>query len=539
MGVSNAIRYDPLLVRYLASELDGLLRDRPCAAAPYFAADRLALLPLDRGEALEMDLHPRRGWIRIVPWESDGYPSDAICTGVSAPIDERRLVIGIEAADRFRAGTLRLEVELHTNQWNVLLVSGEDERIHSALWSRRAGGRPLSPGAVYRPPPGAPRVGAAPLDEGEAREAWRRDIEAVPDAERERALLRHFAWTGTVNAAAILGGEGEDERFACWWRLRSLPPGRPVVLVAGRARQPYPLPLPGVEHEPVASLLEGMACAAEAGVGEVSESVGDERLPLARLRLESERRRLARLEAEGGREEEAQALRERADLLLSHLHEVPRGVEEITLTGWDGEPVVLRIDPSAPPAETADAWYAEARKRMRAAERLPALVAAAREVVERWEGAVAAASVGELPGWAVRELERGSAAAAGGTAAAGSGLPYRMYRSSGGLEIRVGRGAKANDQLTFGHSSPNDVWLHARSVPGSHVILRWNDPNASPPARDLEEAARLAAFHSRARSSAYVPVDWTRRKHVRKPRGAPAGAVIPQRVKTLFVEPEG
>jgi predicted ribosome quality control (RQC) complex YloA/Tae2 family protein len=106
-----------------------------------------------------------------------------------------------------------------------------------------------------------------------------------------------------------------------------------------------------------------------------------------------------------------------------------------------------------------------------------------------------------------------------------------------GLEVRVGRSARANDRLTFGNSSPNDVWLHARSVPGSHVILRWPDAGAAPPARDLEEAAALAALFSKARTSALVPVDWTRRKYVRKPRGAPPGSVVLQRAKTVFVEP--
>ena len=84
----------------------------------------------------------------------------------------------------------------------------------------------------------------------------------------------------------------------------------------------------------------------------------------------------------------------------------------------------------------------------------------------------------------------------------------------------------------------DDVWLHARSVPGSHVILRWPDGDAAPPARDLEEAATLAALYSKARTSGTVAVDWTRRKHVRKPRGAPPGSVTLQRAKTVFVEPD-
>src|SRR5690606_9412308 len=115
--------------------------------------------------------------------------------------------------------------------------------------------------------------------------------------------------------------------------------------------------------------------------------------------------------------------------------------------------------------------------------------------------------------------------------------PYRLYRTSGGLEVRVGRNARDNDRLTFRESSPNDIWLHAQGVPGSHVILRWSDPEGSPPARDLEEAAQLSALFSRARTSRFVPVYWTRRKYVRKPRGSAPGVVLPQRVKTLLVEP--
>jgi predicted ribosome quality control (RQC) complex YloA/Tae2 family protein len=101
----------------------------------------------------------------------------------------------------------------------------------------------------------------------------------------------------------------------------------------------------------------------------------------------------------------------------------------------------------------------------------------------------------------------------------------------------VGRGARQNDDLTFHHSAPDDIWLHVREAPGAHVILRWGR-EGNPPARDLEEAAVLAALGSDARHAGVVPVDWTRRKYVRKPRKAAPGAVIPGRVQTLFVEPD-
>jgi predicted ribosome quality control (RQC) complex YloA/Tae2 family protein len=120
---------------------------------------------------------------------------------------------------------------------------------------------------------------------------------------------------------------------------------------------------------------------------------------------------------------------------------------------------------------------------------------------------------------------------------AGPSLPYQRFRSSGGLEIRVGKGPRQNDDLTFHHSAPDDVWLHAQQVPGAHVILRWGR-HETPPARDLAEAAVLAALHSKARTSGSVPVQWTFRKYVRSPRKAPPGLVVPREVQTVFVEPD-
>ena len=101
----------------------------------------------------------------------------------------------------------------------------------------------------------------------------------------------------------------------------------------------------------------------------------------------------------------------------------------------------------------------------------------------------------------------------------------------------MGRGAASNDDLTFRAAAPDDVWLHARDAAGAHVVLRWTDADA-PPARDLREAASLAAWHSKARGAAVVPVDWTRRKHVRKPRGAKPGTVILREERTIMVRPD-
>jgi predicted ribosome quality control (RQC) complex YloA/Tae2 family protein len=541
--VSNAILFDPPFVRALAGELNERLRGRACASAPIFAAERTAVLPLDRGEALQLDLHPTRGWLRMVPWESDPGELDAICEGVTAPPDERLLVIHLRSTDRFRAQVRRLVVELHTNQWNALVVADEDERILSLLWSRSAGGRALRSGAVYHPPPPPRRFGAETTTLDAARAHWRATLGPIAPESRRATLLAGFAYVGSANAEPILGealrDPGEDalrEAFERWWALRSLSASTPVLLRLGGRSLPYPTPLPGIESTPVASLL--------AGIGRVA-AASEDRIPApvlpgtaaVRRRVEAAARRVERLEGQIGGSEEVERMRFWGDLLLARKRLVPHGAESVRLQDWTGALVEVALDPALGAAENANRWYDEARRREHANARIPALLEAARAELARWTGALEAAEKGELPAWAA-EAVAGPADANEKGAIEEESRPYRRYRTSGGLEVRVGRSARANDELTFRHSAPGDVWLHAQSVPGSHVILRWRILEGSPPARDLEEAATLAALFSKARSSALVPVDWTRRKHVRKPRGSAPGAVIPLQVRTLLVRPD-
>ena len=528
--------YDPLLVRYLASELDDRLRGRACAAALVFPGDRRALLPLDRGEALLFDLHPSRGVIRVVPREEDDE-LEAECRGVSAPADERLLKLSLNLADRFRTEEREVVVELQTNQWNALLV-GDDGRILAIAWTRSTGMRSLRTGARYEPPPPSARFGADPVAEGAAWARWREVMDDAPEAERRSLLLDGFAYTGTPNAGFVLGGAEWSSRsaFERWWWLRSLPAAEPALLRVGKRTLPYPLRLEGVAAEPVPSLLEALDRLASREPAEAVEAAAEEVAGRVRSRRAAIARRVASLEKELAGSEEADSLRASADLLLAKLHEVPRGAEVVRLEDWEGGEVSIALDPALSGTENAARLYDEARRRERAAGRVAQLLEVARAELAAWDAALAETESGSPPAWVEQELAKKERAGPSGDATEGA-RPYRVYRTSGGLEVRVGKNAKANDELTFRHSAPDDVWLHAQSVPGSHVVLRWPDTEGAPPARDLEEAATIAAVYSRARSSGLVAVNWTRRKHVRKPRGAPPGSVVAQRVKTLFVEP--
>ncbi len=107
------------------------------------------------------------------------------------------------------------------------------------------------------------------------------------------------------------------------------------------------------------------------------------------------------------------------------------------------------------------------------------------------------------------------------------------FVSRDGFDILVGKNNKQNDQLTTKEAAPENIWLHTKEIAGSHVIIKGKDI----PLSTIEEAAQIAAYYSKGRNSSNVPVDYTKIKHVRKPKGAKPGMVIYDNHNTLFVTP--
>ncbi len=544
------ILYDSLLVHYLARELHQRMAGRRLRGLRLDSDARRLILELDDAR-LVWELHPTRGWIRTIAagagagaGESEvdgaeGWGGRRVRTqrrprvrGVSAPADERLVAIDLDAGGPDRAS--RLVVELMTNQWNVLALDPRGV-ILSALWTRDAGGRALRSGARYAPPSGmAPREG---VDEPVPSDRFHELLGLAPESDRRGVLLRSLAWTSSLNAATILAPlpDDVDAAYSRYRALAARPPAHPGVL-AVRGGQPYPLPLPGTESRPTDSLLTAFE---EAGRDQAPSGIA----PEVRTALEERLERVARKALSLAEEAEsapdlAAGFRERANLLMARLRQVPRGATTVELPDFEGGTVQIELDPTLSAVENAEAMYDRARKRERAAARLPARAREAAAERDQLESLLESLDSGtadpaEVARW-VADVRPSEGPGKDGA----ERLPYRTFRSSGGLEIRVGRSGRGNDELTFHHSSPDDIWLHARDMAGAHVILRWGDRQQNPPRRDLLEAAVLAAVNSKGRTSGTVPVDWTRRKHVRSPRNAPPGTVIPDRVATIFVEPD-
>ena len=245
--------------------------------------------------------------------------------------------------------------------------------------------------------------------------------------------------------------------------------------------------------------------------------------------------RLAQLEENLGRDLAGLAapdlLRRRAEALLASPEPLAAGAVEADVADPRDPAQRLRfaVDPRLPGPANADRLFDKARRidkaRRQVEARLEQTRRAAAEARRRHDAVASARSADQLPAPKQPEDDDGGARERSG--------PQR-YLTAAGLTVLVGRGARENQQLTFGTARPDDLWLHARDVPGAHVVLRDDQGRAG--AEDIREAAEVAAFFSGAREEARVDVHVARRKHVR-PAGGGAGRVRVDHSDTVRVAP--
>ncbi len=228
-------------------------------------------------------------------------------------------------------------------------------------------------------------------------------------------------------------------------------------------------------------------------------------------------------------------------LLMAQAASQGAGHEAITLPDIlnEGENITIKLDPALTVVENAQRFYAKARQTREARK----------HAEERWSevhqrAVEAAALLTEL-----RSLERFAdledfltdnkkvlASFVRPETVGEERLPYRRFEIQG-WEIRVGKNAKSNAELTTKHAGPHDLWLHARGVPGSHVVIRRPNKSSEVPKHIVESTAQIAAYYSDAKSQPLAPVIVTERKFVRPIKGGPPGLVRVDREDVVLVEP--
>jgi predicted ribosome quality control (RQC) complex YloA/Tae2 family protein len=558
----------------------GVVRDFREESAHRF---RLLLASEDRPRSVVISLDPECPWTgrptgrwrtpRIAPGHFAATVSRAlrgsVLRAVKKPPVERRITFC------FASGRT-LVAELVPHRSNLVLADASGSVVTAARRRRRDRDRVVA-GRPYQPPPMPP----GRLDPFEAEsEEIRSQLRRAPESDRGLAeiLARRFAGIGRAAASLVVEEaerSGEDVAEVLSRRLGRLLGGieNPVIETAadpfeaaedGRFDEiscrllPWDPPWP--PERPLERLANGDAAATAGlfhGAAELA-LMGRRRTASLLAVLDREAGRLrdieAKVESDVASFDDPDRFRRSAEALLAGLTDARRVGEHVLVPDPydpDGGLIPVAVPPGTSLPRAAEAYFSRHRRARRGLERARER---GREVAERrarleaiheryaaHRGARAADSLERamqdegIPVGLERRPGGGLASRPGAGKARLEGV--RLFLSRDAEPVLVGKTGRSNLRLTFKLAAPDDFWFHALGVPGAHVIVRNERRRTRPKDSTLLEAAEAAAWFSEAREQPQADVQWTRRKYVRKVRGASPGTVRVKRFETVRVRP--
>lgn len=472
---------------------------------------------------------------------------------IEQPPFERVLHIRVQHPE----GNTTLIVEVMGRYSNIVLVAEEGLILDSV---KRVGPemsryRSILPRHLYVPPPPQSK-----LDPTDVTELCLKDLlsDASPESPVWRALVKGIAGVSPLMAKEVVYralGDAEaavsqaaelsllleafQEMLMPVWEHRWQ---SSMVKEDGRlvAFAPYPLTQYGGWEE-VESISQAVRAYYGQKVGEDAYTAAKRRAREAIVQAkEKVRRKREALERAKVSQAEVEALRRQGEMILAYAHRIEPGQRELTAPlGPDEPPLLIELDPSLSPVENAQRYFEKYKKAKSAAEEIPPLLRRA-ELEMRYLDQLEA----DLDLAANRpEIQEVEASLAEAGYIKKKRRRRKMKRSQplevesqDSLLILVGRNSRQNHEVTFRRAAPDDLWLHARGVPGAHVIVKTGGREV--PEATLRQAAQLAATYSQARGSTHVDVAYTERRYVRSIKGAGPGLVTYTQEKTIRVAPE-
>ncbi|HTR80417.1 MAG TPA: NFACT RNA binding domain-containing protein [Bacteroidota bacterium] len=234
-------------------------------------------------------------------------------------------------------------------------------------------------------------------------------------------------------------------------------------------------------------------------------------------------------------------------LIMAHIHELRKGLnsaslENVLSTDESKSHIAVQLDASLSPAANAERYFEKAKRakitREESEERVRSLegrLAVLRSLKDDLADVSSPDSLREFARSNDKELHRLGFMT---TKEKDELPPFRIFTVEGGFQVLAGKSSENNDMLTVNYAKPNDLWFHCRGSSGSHVVLKVNSAPGDPSKKAIHQAASIAAYYSKMKNASSVPVAMAEKKFVRKPKGVPAGTVILEREKILFVEPK-
>ena len=255
--------------------------------------------------------------------------------------------------------------------------------------------------------------------------------------------------------------------------------------------------------------------------------------------LEKNRKKLAKQEAELAATENAEDFRQKGELLTTFLHQVPNDQDQVTLDNYyTNQPITIALDKALTPSQNAQRYFKRYQKLKEAVKHLTSLIQETKETIsylETVETALAQASLSEVAEIREELIQTGFIKRRNREKIHKRKKPEKYLASDGKTIILVGRNNLQNEELTFKMAKKDELWFHAKDIPGSHVVITGN---LNPSDEVKTDAAELAAYFSKGRLSNLVQVDMIETKKLNKPTGGKPGFVTYTGQKTLRVTPE-
>ncbi len=465
---------------------------------------------------------------------------------------------------------IQLISEIMGKHSNLILVDPQTGQIIDAVkrYSHAVSRyREVLPGRIYIPPPLQSKVSPLDLDEerfvqvlqGGNWEQKLRDLVFKNLAGIGPELARELVFRANLPADLLLENCGQYELQSLWQALqKTVTPllhgeCEPTLVFDGKKPVDYTPFLPAIYNHLSLTAAASLNAAADIFYTGRTETARFEQLQNSLAGIV--RREAGRVDKKLWLQQQAQSdavkgqdYRIKGEMLLAHLHLLERGQTMAHLPNLyepEALPLEIALDPSLTPSQNAQRLF---RRYERSRNTLKNNQLQLKQTLEEqaYLSSVSTAldlaeTVAELQEIRVELEEAGFVKA---KAKERKGKPQKKVPPqvskipvSENFEILIGKNNRQNDYLTMHLARKEDLWLHAKEIPGAHVIIR-SQPGQEIPPSTLEQAARLAAYYSEARNSSKVPVDYTARKNVWKPAKARPGFVLYDNYQTILVNPE-
>lgn len=272
-----------------------------------------------------------------------------------------------------------------------------------------------------------------------------------------------------------------------------------------------------------------------------SKELAGQVLKVLHNELKKDRRKVKKLKQQLEDAAKADYYRIRGEILTTYLGKLTAGMTEITLPNFydDNKPLKIKLDPELSPSRNAQKYFTKYDKLKTSVDYVKEQLKLANDEINylaNIESQIDLASPADIQEIRLELQQQGYIKQKQQKSKKRRKVRVSKpeeFHTSNGTTVLVGKNNLQNDRLSFKIANKNDIWLHVKDIPGSHVIIRDSDPDE----QTLLEAAQLAAYFSKGRNSDNVPVDYLPAKRLHKPNGAKPGFVTFTGQKTLYVTP--